>query len=111
MDSDAVKLAEGLETPEFWSLLGGKGEHTHIHTLEVRRWRCNCGEEIWGGACVEGGDIGRCTCGEDEEVHVWRDVGRRMCGEMWGGACVERRCGEVHVWRDVGRCMCGVEMW
>ena len=42
MCSDAIKLAEGLETPEFWSLLGGKGEHTYIRPAEVKRRGGDC---------------------------------------------------------------------
>ena len=35
LHSDSTKLAEGLETPEFWSHLGGKARHHHFTPAEV----------------------------------------------------------------------------
>jgi len=38
--SDPAKLAEGLETPEFWSHLGGKTRHHHFTSTEVSPYIC-----------------------------------------------------------------------
>ncbi len=46
-----VKLAEGLETNQFWEALGGKGRHAHFDVVSSlpyilpRLYRCDIGKD------------------------------------------------------------------